>query len=93
MMAVHEEDEALALHALGWILADEPRAERLLGLTGLSPEGLRAALGQRSTLAAVLSFLTGHEADLIACADALAANPGQIAAAARRLEGTERIDI
>lgn len=93
MMAVHEEDEALALHALGWILADGSRTERLLGLTGLSPEGLRAALRQRSTLAAVLSFLTGYEADLIACADALAINPGQIAAAVRRLEGTERIDI
>ena len=90
---MHEEDEALALHALGWILADEPRAERLLGMTGLSPESLRASLGQRATLAAVLSFLTGHEADLIACADALAINPEQIAAAARRLEGMERIDI
>ena len=88
-----EDDEALALHALGWILADEPRAERLLGMTGLSPEALRASLGQRATLAAILSFLTGHEADLIACADALAVAPEHLAAAARRLEGPERIDL
>ena len=87
---MHEEDEALALHALGWILADEPRAERLLGLTGLSPERLRASLRQRATLAAVLTFLTGHEADLVACAAALDMEPERLAAAARRLEGTER---
>jgi hypothetical protein len=86
---VHDDDEALALHALGWILADEPRAERLLGLTGLSPDGLRASLGQRATLAAVLSFLAGHEADLVACAAALDIEPDRLAAAAHRLEGPE----
>lgn len=89
---MHEDDEALALHALGWILADEPRAERLLGMTGLSPEGLRASLGQRATLAAVLSFLAGHEADLIACAAALDIPPDRLATAARRLEGSERTE-
>lgn len=89
---VDEQDEALALGALGWILADGPRAERLLALTGLAPDTLRAALGERSTLAAILAFLTGHEADLIACADALQITPAELAAAARRLQGTERMD-
>ena len=84
---MHEGDEALALNALGWILSDEPRAERLLGLTGLAPEDLRASLGERATLAAILSFLTGHENDLVACADALQVPPATIAAAAQRLEG------
>ena len=85
---MHEGDEALALNALGWILSDEPRAERLLGLTGLAPEDLRASLGERATLAAILSFLTGHENDLVACADALQVPPASLAAAAQRLEGT-----
>lgn len=84
-----DRDEALALQALGWILADEPRAERLLGMTGLTPAGLRAALGERATLAAVLSFLTAHEPDLVGCADALDMEPQLLAAAARRLEGQE----
>ncbi|MBA3939670.1 MAG: DUF3572 domain-containing protein [Sphingopyxis sp.] len=88
---MHEGDEALALHALGWILSDEPRAERLLGMTGLDPDGLRASLGERATLAAILSFLTAHEADLVACAGALDIPPDHLAAAARRLEGHERI--
>lgn len=86
---MHEGDEALALHALGWILADEPRAERLLGMTGLTPEGLRASLGQRATLAAVLGFLAAHEPDLVACAAALGQDPDALTAAARRLEGQE----
>ena len=81
-------DAALALHALGWILSDEPRAERLLGLTGLAPAELRASLGEQATLAAILSFLTAHENDLVACADALQVPPASIAAAAHRLEGT-----
>lgn len=85
---VLEQDEALALGALGWILSDEPRAERLLALTGLAPDELRASLDERATLAAILSFLTGHENDLIACADALQVPPATIAAAAARLEGT-----
>lgn len=85
---MHEGDEALALHALGWILSDEPRAERLLGLTGLAPDELRASLGERATLVAIMSFLTGHENDLVACADALQVPPASLAAAAQRLEGT-----
>jgi len=89
---LQEGDEALALQALGWILSDEPRAERLLGMTGLDPDGLRASLGERATLAAILTFLAAHEADLVACADALDLPPAQLAAAAHRLEGHERID-
>ena len=52
---MHDGDAALALQALGWILSDEPRAERLLGLTGLAPDELRASLGEQATLAAILS--------------------------------------
>ena len=87
---MHDADEALALSALGWILTDEPRAERLLALTGLAPDELRESLGDRSTLAAILSFLTAHEADLVACAVGLDRKPEEIAAAAHRLSGDER---
>ena len=40
-----------------------------------------------ATLAAILSFLTAHENDLVACADALQVPPATIAAASERLEG------
>jgi adenine/guanine phosphoribosyltransferase-like PRPP-binding protein len=78
--------EALALAALGWSLADQPRAERLLALTGLTPDDLRARLGDRRLLAAVIGFLETYEPDLIACAEALGVSPAALVEAGRRLE-------
>lgn len=77
--------ETIALEALGWVLTDPPRAGRLLALTGLSPDALRGGLGERAVLGAVLEFLAGHEADLIAAAIALDLPPAEIAAAAKAL--------
>jgi hypothetical protein len=70
---------------LGWVLGEQDRAERFLSLTGLTPEELRASLGQPSTLAAVLEFLCQHEPDLLAAADALGVSPQALAATRERL--------
>lgn len=78
--------ETLALGALGWVLAEEARAERLLALTGLTPESLRARVQERGFLAAVLRFLEAHEPDLIACAGALGISPIALVAARQELE-------
>ena len=80
-----QDSAALALQALGWVLADGSRAERFLSLTGLTPDDLRAGLGDPAVLSAVLEFLCGHEADLIAAAEALAVSPGALAAARENL--------
>ena len=77
--------QALALGALGWVLADEARAARLLALTGLAPEDLRAGLGDPAVLGAVLDFLGNHEPDLIGAAQALGIAPGELLAARERL--------
>ena len=77
--------ETIALEALGWVLTEEARAERLLALTGLTPDALRGGLGDRAVLGAVLEFLAGHEADLIAAAIALDLPPEEISAASRAL--------
>jgi len=69
------EPEGLALAALGWILSDEDHADRLLALTGVSPEELRERIGERFVLAAILEFVLSHEPDLIACAEALGVPP------------------
>ena len=79
--------ETLALAALGWVLAEDARAARLLALTGLAPEGLRARVQERDFLAAVLRFLENHEPDLIACATALGLSPIALIAARQELEG------
>lgn len=67
------------------MLTDQPRADRLLALTGLTPEALRGGLGDRAVLGAVLEFLAGHEAELVAAAIALDLPPEAISAAARAL--------
>lgn len=67
--------QALALQALGWLLADGDRAARLLALTGLTPDALRGGLDDPALLVAVLDFLRGHEPDLVAAADALGVAP------------------
>ena len=81
-----DDPEMVALAALGWILGDERRAERLLSVTGMTPEGLRAGVSERAVLGAVLSFLMGHEPDLLACAEAMNMRPEDLAAAGRELE-------
>jgi hypothetical protein len=80
------DEEALALGALGWTLGEDKRAQRLVALTGLTPAGMRERLGDRDFLAAVLRFLEGHEPDLIACADHLGISPAQLVAAREMLE-------
>ena len=71
----------MALSALGWVLSESTRAERLLALSGVTPDGLRTGLGDPALLGAVLSFVEAHEPDLIACATAIGATPERIVAA------------
>ena len=66
-------------------MADEDRAGRLLSLTGLTPEALREGLGDPAVLGAVLEFLCGHEADLVAAAHELGVEPQALAAARQAL--------
>lgn len=81
-----DDPEMVALAALAWLLADDRRAERLLAVTGLSADGLRARLGDRAVLGAVLAFLMAHEPDLLACAQEMGVAPEAIAEAGRALE-------
>jgi hypothetical protein len=61
------------------------RAQRFLDITGLTPAGLRSAVGDTATQRAVLDFLCGHEPDLVAAAESLGIEPAQLAAARERL--------
>jgi hypothetical protein len=80
------DEEALALGALGWTLSDDARAQRLIALTGLTPAGMRERLEDRDFLAAVLRFLEGHEPDLVACGAELGVSPAELVAAREALE-------
>ena len=80
-----QDPQALALGALGWVLGDENRAGRLLALTGLDADALRAGLGDPAVLGAVLDFLAQYEPDLLGAADALGVEPAELMAARERL--------
>lgn len=71
------------------MLGDGERAERLLALTGLDADQMRANItdpGQSAPmLAAVLEFLARHEPDLLAAADALQVDPAALIAAQEAL--------
>ena len=67
------------------MLSDDDRAQRLLSLTGLTPDALRDGLGDQGVQSAVLEFLCSHEPDLMAAAEALKVAPQDLADAARRL--------
>lgn len=71
----------LALLALGWIISDASRADRLLALTGLDADALREGVADSAIWRAVLGFLADHEPDLVACADAIATSPENLVAA------------
>jgi len=81
-----EEAETLALRALGWVLCDDRRAQRLLALTGLEAEDLRRHAGEAATLRAVIGFLRAHEPDLVACARELNVAPERLANLERELK-------
>ncbi len=78
--------EALALAALAATLTDARRAERFLSLTGLSPDGIRLRLTDRSLLAACIGFLEGHEPDLVAVAEDIGTTPEALLRAKAALE-------
>ena len=80
------EPETIAFQALGWALSDDRRAERLLALTGLTPETLRKRIGEPDLLAAGLRFLEAHEPDLVACAEAIGVTPLRLVETRRMLD-------
>jgi hypothetical protein len=82
----NRDPQALALAALGWILSEDSRAQRLLGLTGLEPADLRARLGDPALLAAILRFLESYEPDLLACANYLEISAARLVEARKELE-------
>ncbi len=84
--AIPNEAETLALAALAATLTDARRAERFLSLTGLSPDGIRLRLEDRSLLAACIGFLEGHEPDLVAVANDIGSTPEALLRAKAELE-------
>jgi hypothetical protein len=81
---------AVALAALAATLSDERRAQRFIDLTGIGTDELRRRADEPRLLAALLRFLEAHEPDLVAVAEQLGLNPGELVQARRQLERERR---
>jgi hypothetical protein len=79
--------EVLALQALAHVAGDPELGPRFLALSGLDAATLRANAGSPAVLAALIAFLGGREADLVATADAIGVKPEQLVRAGERLGG------
>jgi len=53
--------ESLAIQALTYLAADGTRLERFLGMTGITPEGLRTAAAAPGFLGGVLDHVVSDE--------------------------------
>jgi hypothetical protein len=78
---------AVALAALAATLGDQRRAQRLLDLTGIGTDELRARAADPGLLAAVIAFLEAFEPDLLAVSQEIGVEPAELIAARRQLEG------
>lgn len=78
--------DVIGLQALVWAIGDPDRASRLIAVTGLDPDDLRARAGEPAVLAAVIGYLESYEPDLVACASALNMSPEALVAAHAALE-------
>ena len=78
--------DVLGLRALVWTIGEPDRASRLIAVTGLDPDDLRARAGEPAVLAAVIGYLESYEPDLVACASALNVSPEALVAAHAALE-------
>lgn len=77
----------MALAALTFLAQDEERVGRFLALTGIDPGEIRARLGERGFQLAVLDYLAGDEALLVAFAEAESLPPEAVGRARRALGG------
>lgn len=71
--------ELIGLQALAHVAGDPDLGPRFLALSGIDVETLRSRAGDPVVLAAVIDFLTGREADLVACAEAIGVKPQALA--------------
>ncbi|MBL8709940.1 MAG: DUF3572 domain-containing protein [Rhodospirillaceae bacterium] len=84
--------ETLALQALAFILSDDDRRNRFLGLTGLDGGAVRSLPGNLAGLGAVLDHLLGWEPELLAFCAETDLPPARVAAARRLLPGGDMLD-
>jgi hypothetical protein len=72
-----ERAETMALNMIAFLMGDEERADGFFGTTGLSPDDLRAGVGQPAFLGGVLDYLLEREDLLVAFCEGANIDPMQ----------------
>lgn len=83
---------ALALQALVAILQTDRLRDRLIDLTGLTPDHLREGVDDPAVMAAVVGFLEGFEPDLIQISGQIGVSPEVLVKARRVLLPSQDLD-
>lgn len=79
--------QTLGLRALAWLAGEEEHLGAFLAQSGLGPGELKARAAEPELLAAILDFILGDEAMVLAFADAAALAPASVAQARAHLPG------
>lgn len=82
--------ETVALQALAFLVEDEERLSRFLGLTGIEMTALRGLATDKAGLGAVLDYLLNWEPLLLEFAAAIELAPETIVRARAQLPGAPR---
>ncbi|MGS1093355.1 DUF3572 domain-containing protein [Aquamicrobium terrae] len=83
--SMHQNAEALAIEALGFIAADPELLPRFLAITGIGADSIRRAAREPGFLAGVLQFILAHEPTLMRFCDAAGTPPAVVDQALRHL--------
>jgi hypothetical protein len=91
--ARREAAEALAIAALGYLASAPEHLGGFLAATGIGPDQIRGAAGDRDFLSGVLDYFSGDEALLIAFAKEQDIDPAEIERARAALGGVWERDV
>ncbi len=83
--SMHEEAEAVAIRALGFVAADPELLPRFLAITGIDAGAIREAAREPGFLAGVLHFILAHEPTLLRFAEETQTEPAAVGRALRAL--------
>lgn len=84
--------ENIALQAFAWLSSDPEIAGGFMGLSGASPEELRAGARNPEFLGFVLDYILSDDRYVVECAGAIDLRPEEIAMARHYLPGGDAPD-
>jgi len=86
-----DQAEALALQALAHVISDDELLGAFMYVSGVTPDALRAGLGDPSILGSVLDFILQEDARVLAFAESIGIDPRLPDMARQMLPGGQRM--